>query len=723
MDMEAVPSIQVPGEYCSIPRMQLNAFNLATTPPVGFSPRLRSAHAKRVVDTLWPLLPDTAEPWGREAVARKMADTFYVDAGAEAAMGRVQLAYPKPTDRIRHPVTVAEAQLAVERCGLDLRGLVGLRPYPLVTIDDQQKGVRVNPKGGNGFPVLGKWEDPAARERCIALAFQVRRELEALPAGEKAVDGWKSANERGRPWLVACQGKAKADYYSGEKIRSLRLRFYNVLPRQIVMNMQVATQVLEDHARNILDGPDYTSAQGVSLVRGGARALVDALDLRLQRDGYTYTHVGDDSWVVVRTARGLVMFALDCSNFDLTQHAEATREVHRAIAHQLESVDVLAARLWHSYMRSRVVVVAGAVAYRLKHAGPSGSPLQSKVNDVLMEVLLSRTFAGLDASTRGRFAEPEWAEERLRSVARGLGFQVRLEQHSVTQGARLQQVLQQQPFLFIGYYFYATSNEEVRVVIDLPRCLAQLRYPGLKWVREGGEFGTTEAMRLGCILLGAGVPPPSLEAAFGAWHVATLSLLDEAAKADPAGFTAENSKLRWAVGETPAGPEVPPSLAGLWRALEHRQELWVGDAGAYEAELRAQREYEEKVLRPALEARFGQVVDAIWADLVEEEEEELNRALPPAASPPADLPPLPPYRVPTHPVTDRNHGRPPPVAVWGPPKPPRVRHGRRQRASWHISEDSVTLQGRESEDDWDEDSAWWDRYDLEDFESELSSWE
>jgi len=477
------------------------------------------------------------------------------------------------------------------------------------------------------------------------------------------VEGWVREAERARPWLVAVRGKAKADYYSQEKVVGAKMRFYNAFPRQVMLLMQQATQVMEQNARNILTGGGH-SGIGVSLVRGGAADLVGVLDLQLRARGRAYVHVGDDSWVVLRDEKlGRVhMFALDCSNFDLTQHGSVTKAVHEAVHAELRCVDAISADLWLAYARERLVVVTGSLVRRFRHAGPSGMPLQSKVNDVLMDVMVSRTLLEL--------GEPAWSEDQVaravEKVGRGMGFTVRLEQYWSGQATSLVEALEQRPFLFIGYYFHVRGGQ-VLVCCDVPRTFAQVPFPSLRWCKSDKELQVMEAMRLGSICLNLGMPTRDLEASFAAFRGAAVQLIERTVGAF--GDSADE-RLRWAVQESPFGTATLPSLSGLLRVLRAGPEhLW------------AERDVELPSHSSWLPATTS------WAEEMDREEEEEAAALGLSlARPLADLSvravTLPRGRVPTHPVTAHNDGRPPPTAVWTPARPPREapapsRRGRR----------------------------------------------
>lgn len=678
LDMELRGSVVVPKAFSVDPRVLT-----ATKPPLAIADtgkisfRVRSGPARMVANAIWDKMPD----WGlggREAAEKKIRTTFFVSGGTEQTLGRLAYAYPRVGARIAAPVSVQEARQAAQTAGLSLDHLPdhALAPYPLVA-EQGARSVSINPHSDNGFPVLGRWDTPGASEKVLGLAAAVRKELVLAARTRRGVAEWKTKAEEERPWLVTCRGKAKADYYSSTKIEEGKMRFYNVLPRQIMLNMQVATQPLEFLSRHVLEGS--TSGIGLSLVHGGADALVTELDRRMDEMGEAYVHVGDDSWVAVRTGDNVVMFALDCSNFDLTQHADATAEIHREIWRQLRRIDAPAADLWYEYARGRQVVVAGALTYFFKHAGPSGMPLQSKVNDLLMEVLVRR------ALDRGCAWESESAVDALlTSVGRELGFEVRVEQHSCVRARSIREALEQNPFLFIGYYFHVRGGV-VLPCADIPRMLAQLPYPSLKWMKTDRELAQVEAMRLGSIYMSSGIPPREWEEAHRAFRDGAVELLRHTL--DTAG-DCEDERLRATVGEVAVGPAAVSSLSGLLAAVERDPwELWA-----------------EQKLLPSTST----FVALDWAGMVEEEEEEQVRQKEKYLPPPGvavSATPLPVGRAPTHPVTLANHGRPPPTVVWGPPKAPR----QRDEPAAHVRGRPRARRGRvleeESEEEWWSDSS------------------
>lgn len=665
LDMEVVGTIVIPRSLTLDSRVLASndqSFALAKKGlPI---PRVRTAMAKGLANKVFGDLPFTGFA-SQEIVANAMRSKVYVDGGAEGALGRLLKAYPRRGIRPAFPVSVDEARAAVVRSGAVLRHLPAsyLTPFPLVA-KDHEVAVKVNPKSENGFPVLEKWETPGAAEMAMRLAVTVREEL--LRTGD--VVTWVREAESSRPWLVAVKGKAKADYYSQEKVVGGCMRFYNAFPRQIVMNMAVATQVLDMHSRSILDDPlTVRTAIGVSLAHGGAGDLVEALQLQLQHDKQAYVHVGDDSWVILKRGTRVCMFALDCSNFDLTQHGDVTKAIHDEIRAELRAVDKAAADLWYAYARERIVVVAGSLVRRWRHAGPSGMPLQSKVNDALMDVMITRTLQKLS----GEDLSEATVATAVSSAGGGMGFVVRLEQYWLGDAESLFEALQQRPFLFIGYYFHVRGRE-VQVCCDVPRTLAQVPFPSLKWCKQQEELEVMEAMRLGSIALNLGMPTRELETAFETfrWEAATL-----VERAIQRAGDVEHPRLRWAVQENPVAlaVDVAPTLSGLLRALARDpRQLWL----TKEAELVSS----STLMAIAVETRVEPApVLFSWASIVEDEEEE-EAALQEARltkRPPPDMSKrklmLPPGARPTHPPTRTNDGRPPPTVVWAPDKVPMER--------------------------------------------------
>lgn len=600
--MELRVSFNIPLDYLSdtlkTPLRKKITPHLALAAEGGMQFRRRSNEARAVAQAGYNMLPAVG-PFGTVAdVAAKTEATALVSGGATHTLGRIEKYYPAPGSGARLvPPTSAEVAQAMRACGLDVLSAAagGGHPYPMLALDGENPGerVKVNPKASNGFPNLGKWTNDADRAMVLQMAAELRLVILRAHRADRNAGVWKWVDEMmaTRPYLVAVQGKCKSDFYSWEKVLYQSMRFYNVLPRQITVLMQQVTQVLERESVNVLDDPARRTAQGVGLVRGGADHLVAAMEDHLASQTgdrrVSWVHVGDDSWVVLQFVRDgreySAMFALDCSAFDLTQHADVTLPVHRAFREELSQVPDAApwAQLWFKYMRERLTVLAGAATVVMRHGGPSGAPLQSKVNDVLMEILIRRAAQQLLALDR---VDSDSVATVLARQGERLHFTVRLEQYSEVEVHEdevfpVRAHLEEVPFLFIGYYFHVVEIEGIRRVLpfcDLPRTLAQLRYPSARWVQSTTTLRLTEAARLMATVANMGVAPKFLRPAYEAMRQEALrQALHAMRDATATELTTPMSQLGFLTGDPVFGGEAAAvtqaSLEGLYRYLDERR--------------------------------------------------------------------------------------------------------------------------------------------------------
>jgi len=654
--------------------------------------RPRSGHAYLAATAYFGALA----PAEQERVNAVMEKTLHISAGAEYALGRLQKYYPKRGATPSSPFTSEEAQVALLNCGLRLDLIVPeeeqevvLRPHPLLATEPGL-GVMVNKHSDNGFPVGRTMTDPAAADKVMRLAVGLRRDLVAAfrTAGRAGVQKWYRRLMITKPEMVALKGKAKADYYKQVKLENKELRFYNVYPRPMLLLMQSATQVLESLALTLEKQAGLYTAQGVSLAYGGAHALFIEMDTNLETRGYHYLHVGDDTLLVVRLPNGvLLVFALDCGSYDLTQHADTTFWTHELIRRQLALIDGAAAELWYCFMRSRLVVVAGTNVRIQKHGGPSGGPLQSKVNDVLMDCFCQRIVRMTKAQG------PTTHDEMLSLVqaeAEKVGFVAKLEFfRAYTEGesyplpssysvadftdapggedattvvfdGTLKHAFMLDWPPFLGYRLYYFKNS-CRVYGDPARFLPRIRYPHAPFSGKREDFQVSEALRLGQIYLNTGFPPPE-------YARAHLLLAQDVARQlqevlDHIGNKSVDA-YRTNLEDNPFGVELKSDIAGVLEAVRSKpKELWL-----------MRKHYEEEKLAPPP----GSVgASANWAEEAYEADNELRTLY--------GLPSLPVGEAsidrilsfarnlpPQHPATLDNDGRPPPTtSAWGENKPPR----------------------------------------------------
>ncbi len=142
-------------------------------------------------------------------------------------------------------------------------------------------------------------------------------------------------------------------------------------------------------------------------------------------------------------------------------------------------------------------------------------PLQSKVNDMLMDVYLQRVIRSLHSNrVAGHAMTSELIAEVIEAEGKALGFVVRLEElHHHIGATSVRECLVERPFLFIGYRFHVRDGQVVPY-IDIPRALSRLPYnSSFDWLEKQAHSVRT-AIRLGGLALSMGIPPQGEERAF-----------------------------------------------------------------------------------------------------------------------------------------------------------------------------------------------------------------
>lgn len=577
-------------------------------------------------------------PFTRTEVERVVADKFYLAAGPHFTLERIRTYYPKTGVVGLDPITMAEAGRAFTECGL---WMGGGKPYPV-------EELRINPKSDNGLPVLDKWENPMAQGLVMALMDDVEarlrrgaetlpdkgRELERLTAWREFVSGLADAY----PSWFTFLGKAKQDYYTEKKINEGGLRFYNVVPRHLQLIMMRVTQAFEEMCVSLSTGVHTTI--GARLHHNGAEDWVRALSEQNVLGEFAFVHCGDDSWIISFRGGMVTMFALDCSSFDLTQHAAVTASVHRTFYRALAGFDEVAAGLWFALMRERRVLVAGNVVYEWRHAGPSGMLLQSKVNDVLMHVYITRLLGAL-AKESGPLQE-ERVSQLVAEYGKGMGFVVKLEQfgqvpvapilvaaESVRSSGSVRvhpygnvsgdeearnraeyrykaiiNYLYNRPFLYVGHYFHVQTHHERQATVGYDG--NPVSNPAL-WAGVPGLYIQRPNVMVCCDL-----PRTLSQMAYPSvkWYgTEEETRLKEAMRLGSqylsagmpprglekafnvwrglvTGLVVEQlarwrdkpmPELKWAIDQGAVSPDTPASLAGLYRVLqEGNASLWLG---------------------------------------------------------------------------------------------------------------------------------------------------
>ncbi|QKI28957.1 hypothetical protein 1 [Lactuca sativa narna-like virus] len=606
---------------------------LATAQMGSVSARLRSGFAMGVCAKIW----QEFVPWGtisREDVVKRCESIMGAQGGTQNTLFRLRDYYPhKARPSGLRPVKLGEAREALIRSGINVPE--EMRPLAFDP-NDGDIMVSVNPDAENGYPYMGKWSDEQTHTPILVKAKEIQNSIERAYK-EDPKDGvwrWLRQMEASPEDLrfVCVKGKCKADPYKKEKLVNRQMRFYNVFPRQVLLNIMRVTQVVDlcsQHATS--ENPRVKTAIGATLVRGGAERLVDALERSVVEDGAGYLHVGDDTWFVLEHNGEYHLFCVDCSSFDLTQRGEVTQAVHEVLRDEMMKIHPPSAQLWYAYARERCVTVVNSQVYRWKHGGPSGFPLQSKVNDMLMDVYCRRVIGNLaDALGRGWKVEESQVERALKEEGEALGFTVRLEEYACVKASSLREALEKRPFKFIGFYFY-TEDDRVYAVGDFPRQFAQMPYPNSFWV-DKTKLLTMEAVRMAGIYISQGRPPMIWRPMFRRWQSAVEELLKRAIK------EAREDSLSWLPDNAfvgVSGDDVA-SMKGLLNAVCRPWDVLWGFEGELEAD----------TYLVGKEVQVGEDLQRVTRGIV-------------------------PMKPPTHPLTMRNHGRPPPTVRWTPAKAPR----------------------------------------------------
>jgi hypothetical protein len=506
-------------------RMSKGRDALAAAPAGDLQGRVRDLSAVEAVQVYYDNLHDPAL---KSQIVSACETKLMVAGGAQFAFGRILEHYPKRGSGA-HLIVPSQAEVtrALTQCGLDNAGGFRLALSMSMATALEEKEIEVVADAENGFPTMGKFADEEARSECLRLAALVRSELETR-VDERDMFATLAAMEKRDPLLFTVRGKAKSDMYKWSKVEGYGLRFYNVIPRPLVLVMQQATQVIEATTSTLAEQPVVgdnlflATCIGMPLTGGGADALVTQMDWQLRQTGFARLHCGDDTWLAARTSTGVVLFSLDCTAFDLTQHGDVTKPIHDALFRVLKKVDVVSACVWYKMARERRTVLTGSIVGLMKHGGPSGMPLQSKVNDILMDVVVQRIIGALSRT-------PEITEEVVSAVVqqegRNLGLKIRLECYDAHHGVQsIKEALEHKPFLFVGYYFHV-RNGVVVPYLDIPRALSRLPYnSSFDWMERTAHQART-AIRIGGLVLSMGIPPYEQEVAFSKLVAAARFLL------------------------------------------------------------------------------------------------------------------------------------------------------------------------------------------------------
>lgn len=686
---------------------------------------VRSSNAVEVALAFY----DELTPAQQTPINETCKNSVYAAAGAEFCVGRLMSSYPQvgaDADKGIVPITAEEAQLALDNTGCRVSALPAgmVQAYPLEIQEGEISKLKINPKSSNGSPAFGKWEDVDARRLCMKMAYELSSELVDATdrGGYPAVFAWKAGLERTEPDLVAVMGKCKSDHYKPEKLYKKEMRWYNVIPRWTALIMQTVTQPFEAAKRNILMGESH-NAQGITLAHDGANKLMQELEYQLETKGYGYATCGDDTIMLIRLPGGRVMLlCTDFAAFDLSQRAVVVYESVKAMHGELASIGAPAAHLWRAYTVSRLTVVAGTNVRLLEDAMPSGMPGGSTLNAQVCDVFCQRVIRGAASLVGSDDELKKQAWKVVEAVAKSMSLKVKIEHIRIVDAVSpLHSGFSSElpPISFLGYQLYFNGkNGKYYPYMVMPRALSRIPFPHL-WV-DKKVFDTTEAVRVAGTVLNLGVPPPHYKAAHHAMVKASVKLIDDvlATVSHKAAPRDDPEAMKWIL-DTPVVGFTPlePTLLGMRKTLLQKQSLIWGPNPEFDVKLKAWTEDRRTMPNAYGVAGFDVHRDnTAWAEeedtLMTTQMVELREAYGlPAA--PLEVEVLRHVRKfihrsivpPMRPVSERNDGRPPPLAAWGPDKPSRPKKQPMRRGTHPIHgprQDDRIYQGMiDVEDEYD----------------------
>jgi len=488
----------------------------------------------------------------RPSIVEKCADTlFVVNPCPDQSFGRLSAVRSTPPTL---PPTMFEVERALWLVGQTVVEKITPRQFDP---GDPARAIKVNASARAGLPTLGRKEG-VPLERSLDIAHAFRRNL----AG-KSLDEVRDALRRvadSHPELVTAIAVAKEDYYSPKKYVENKLRLYTIVPFGLQLAMAPATQAYEAQCENsvgatfegypsVVPGAGvgerlryptfqqgwlgrprgFNSAQGVSFQYQGAHKLFapHALYVAVSKKP-TYACCGDDIFMFVPFGASVLKFKIDCTSYDLTQCWEVLYPVILGMHSEMRKIDEVGASVWASYYMERNLLLGQSVV-RTRDMGPSGTSLQSKVNNVLACILCERIVesiaplleSGMDLlkSETLPALKSEGIEDNISKIVvregAKLGLITRIERLTVdlVWGSGGSQYLRRffaSPTIFLGYEIYYCDRLGLVVpFVDLARCLAQAQYPKKSFNKQGQEAEDQIycVIRLAQLLSNLGVPP------------------------------------------------------------------------------------------------------------------------------------------------------------------------------------------------------------------------
>jgi hypothetical protein len=273
------------------------------------------------------------------------------------------------------------------------------------------------------------------------------------------------------------------------------------------------------------------TSQGVNFSGGGLSKFLAIVEMHCRTRGYFYTHVGDDTMIWFYTIDGVVGFSLDCSSFDITQHATISNDIDMMIYDTMLPINPVAAYVYRRVtIDDKKVVLHGKSAFKFKHMGLSGTHMQSEKNDIHMDLICMDLMDMIEASY-GFIVDMEGChrlnatneilnEDTLRGFAERAATMnavvIKLADYVVSDKMTVRECMSVKPFLFCGTEMYVRGDTgEAHLHLQIPRFCTNLLYPN-KYIVDRKEFKVIESLRLLACFACVGVPIQSEANAFTA---------------------------------------------------------------------------------------------------------------------------------------------------------------------------------------------------------------
>lgn len=626
-----------------------------------------------------------------------------MDAPAVLCTGRLMKHFPRKGDVQLYAPTQARCTAIMGMLGMDASRVPAIHKHALPLSGDD--GITISSNSSNGLPTLGNSNDPDDMERCLAYAKSLAMDIDAAYAvggGEGVRALWRDLVEK-KPTLSTDLLRCKSEVTTIEKYTDMTMRAYVCRPRALNMVEATVVQALKKATRHINEDFESHLAMGITFAHGGAATYVAHLDEQLARDNQAWAVQGDDSHVVTRNGDAIDMFALDVSSMDLNIRREQLAPATWAFSAELAKFNPARGAFKREAHLYRRIVLPKTLNRYLQDGNPSGATGVSEINSILMGDLVDEVLLVL--RQKGRWTEPELAAI-ISTAGERRGWRVKLEQyrHSATANT-VQEMLEEEPFLFLGYYLHARSfySRKVCAFLDPSRWLCSVMYPPSN-VRARNEMQVLESVRLAGIVMNLGVPPVEWAPLANSARAYTMQALVAVRNDDKLQAFIEDA-MRW--NENPfMGIDMPSTLVGVYDALvQDPSVLW---------------------LNPLPPPMLPPASDDDWA--APDEEEALYESREPRAGPAYTGPArkVTKREVTAKPVTEQNDGRPASRTV---PKEPKEKAFRQHEFTGETGALLVALQESDDEDvnisaaeNSDEEGPGWDEHHFSE-EATQDEWE